>query len=281
MKRLTLDASWPESWKLAHQYDLQEVWGEVSHRGYAYAYANRRRRTLTLLEEVLPTGSTVLDVAAAQGNFSLTLAEAGYVVTWNDLRAELADYVRLKHERGTLEYAPGNVFDLTFAEPFDCVLITEIIEHVAHPDEFLRKVADLVKPGGYVVMSTPNGGYFRHGLPRFSECPDPEQYEDLQFKPNADGHIFLLWPDEVAWLATEAKLTLEKHVLFTNPLTAGHMKLEAVLRCLPRRIPEGLEALSQALGTGIKTRLMANAASRFKKPEAIQESCTPRRLNPT
>jgi 2-polyprenyl-3-methyl-5-hydroxy-6-metoxy-1,4-benzoquinol methylase len=40
---------------------------------------------------------------------------------------------------------------------FDAVLITEVIEHVAHPDEFLAKTAALVKPHGSIVLTTPNG----------------------------------------------------------------------------------------------------------------------------
>ena len=89
-------------------------------------------------------GATILDIAAAHGNFTLALAELGYRVTWNDLRAELAEYVQRKHERGAVEYMPGNCFELAPRNSFDCVLFTEVIEHVAHPDEFMIKVARLI-----------------------------------------------------------------------------------------------------------------------------------------
>src|SRR3954464_5143664 len=184
MKRVQLQPDWPQSWKESHFYDQSEIYGEISHHGYAYAYENRRRETLRLLTEALSPGARILDVAAAQGNFSLTLAERGFDVTWNDLRAELADYVRLKHEHGKIEFAPGNAFDLAFPGRFDALLITEIIEHVAHPDDFLAKAAALVRPGGYIVMTTPNGGFFKNRLPKFSDCPDPSAFESIQFKPN-------------------------------------------------------------------------------------------------
>jgi len=224
MRRVHAEATWPESWKLSYAYDLEEVYGEITHRGYAAAYRERRRHTLNLIAEVLPPGSRILDIAAAQGNFSIALAEMGYRVTWNDLRAELADYVRLKHERGDLAFAPGNAFDLAFEQPFDSVLATEIIEHVAHPDRFLVNVAALVRPGGHIVLTTPNGAYFRNRLPKFSDCPDPGVFEAGQFKPNADGHIFLLYPDELRDMSVRAGLELERLLLFTNPLTIGKSK---------------------------------------------------------
>jgi 2-polyprenyl-3-methyl-5-hydroxy-6-metoxy-1,4-benzoquinol methylase len=191
LKRPSFDQNWPPSWKTSYFYDLEEVYGPISNPGYAYAYQKRRRETIRLLSEVLPRGARILDVGAAQGNFSLTLAEMGYEVTWNDMREELADYVRLKHEHGKLSFAPGNAFEIKAASLFDGVLITEIIEHMAHPNEFLARVAELIRPGGYIVMTSPNGAYFRNNLPKFSECSDPAIYEDLQFKPDSDGHIFL------------------------------------------------------------------------------------------
>src|SRR5713101_6933991 len=134
MRRVTPQHAWPQSWKDSYAYDREEIYGEIFNYGYAYAYANRRRQTLRLLTEVLRPGAPILDLAAAQGNFSLALAEMGYEVTWNDLRAELADYVRSKHDRGQIHFASGNAFDLRFPSLFDAVLITEIIEHVAHPN---------------------------------------------------------------------------------------------------------------------------------------------------
>jgi 2-polyprenyl-3-methyl-5-hydroxy-6-metoxy-1,4-benzoquinol methylase len=265
VKRIQPGPHWPQSWKESSFYDRSEIYGEISHHGYAYAYENRRRETLRLLTEVLSPGARILDVAAAQGNFSLALAELGFDVTWNDLRRELADYVRLKYERGKIEYAAGNAFELTFPTLFDAVLITEIIEHVAHPDDFLAKAAALVRPGGYIVMTTPNGGYFRNRLPKFSECADPTVFESVQFKPNADGHIFLLHVDEIEPLAKRAGLTVDKIRLFTNPLTAGYVKTEALLKILPRGIVRAIETFSQSLPNALQRKALVQMGIRFRK----------------
>jgi 2-polyprenyl-3-methyl-5-hydroxy-6-metoxy-1,4-benzoquinol methylase len=146
------EPDWPKSWRSSYDYDLLEL-GEAKG-GYARAYQRRREVTLELVSLAAPPGATVLDVAAAQGNFSLALAELGYRVTWNDLRAELGDYVRLKRERGDLSFMPGEILQIDPA-PHDVVLATEVIEHVAHPDQFLEHLARFTRPGGHVVLTTP------------------------------------------------------------------------------------------------------------------------------
>ncbi len=266
MRKPEPKSDWPQSWKESWPYDAEEVFGPVTYRGYAYAYANRRKQTLDLIQRVAPPGARVLDVAAAQGNFSLALAEMGYRVTWNDLRAELADYVKLKWEHGSIEYAPGNVFELNLAPDFDVVLITEIIEHVAHPDDFLCKIGKLVKPGGHVVMTTPNGGYFLNRLPRFSDCADPSQFEAVQFKPNSDGHIFLLHEDEIHSLAERAGLEVKEIRISTNPLTNGHLKTEAALKLLPRALVETIEQFSSKLPGPLTRRLHTAMAVLLQRP---------------
>jgi 2-polyprenyl-3-methyl-5-hydroxy-6-metoxy-1,4-benzoquinol methylase len=267
VKRPEYQESWPESWKSSWRYDLEEVFGEVSQYGYAYAYQNRRERTLKLLTDALPPGARILDIAAAQGNFSLALAERRYEVTWNDLRAELEGYVRLKHESGKIHYAPGNAFELKFPSPFDAVLITEVIEHVAHPDQFLANTARLVRSGGWIVMTTPNGAYFRNKLPRFSDCADPSLYEARQFGPNSDAHIFLLHPDEVELLAARAGLIVERMELFTNPLTTGHVKTEALLRVLPRRLVRSTERGCTLLPRSLQKKFLVQIGVRFRRAE--------------
>ena len=270
MKKPQFDPAWPESWKLSYKYDLEEVFGEFTNYGYVYAYARRMAETLRMVREVAPPPAAILDVAAGAGNFSLRLAELGYSVTWNDLRADLVDYVRLKYEKGDIHYAPGNVFELGFENCFDVVLITEIIEHVAHPDDFLRKIARMVKPGGHVVMTTPNGGYFRNPLPKFSDCPDPSQFESVQFKPNSDGHIFLLHEDEIPVLAEKAGLTVQAIRLATNSLTHGHVKTEMLLKILPRAMVDGIEWTTQRLPGFLKRRLHTSMSVLLSKPGKVE-----------
>ncbi|NEQ99186.1 MAG: methyltransferase domain-containing protein [Cyanothece sp. SIO2G6] len=261
MRKLLYDEFWPESWKYSYFYDCIEINGSKKSLGYAYAYQQRTKHTLELIQKVAKSGAKVLDIAAAQGNFSLRLAELGYEVTWNDLRDELVDYVKLKHEKGVIHYWPGNILDLDTNHDFDVVLLAEVIEHVAHPDQLLKKVAEFVKPGGYIVMTTPNGEYFRNRLPRFSDCSDPARFESVQFKPNADGHIFLLHTDEICQITQSANLTLEEIRLFTNSLTNGHIKLGMLLKLWPQSWVYAVESLTQKLPQTLKRKLTTSAAA--------------------
>jgi 2-polyprenyl-3-methyl-5-hydroxy-6-metoxy-1,4-benzoquinol methylase len=257
---------WPILWTEAFKYDREEVFGAPTNLGYHLAYRNRRRETLELIAEALNPGATILDMAAAQGNFSLALAEAGYRVTWNDLRGELVGYVKEKYECGDISYAVGNVLELDSPGAFDAVLLCEVIEHVAHPDQFMIKVGQLLKPGGIAVMTTPNGLYFKNSLPRFSNCRDPAVFESVQFRPDSDGHIFLLWPDEVRRIAAQSGLQIEKQVFFTTPLTNGHMKTHLFLNAVPQSWIWLVEKTARRLPIPLQERLMVHTAARFRKP---------------
>jgi 2-polyprenyl-3-methyl-5-hydroxy-6-metoxy-1,4-benzoquinol methylase len=263
MKRLPFDPSWQESVKISHHYDEVEVWGSKSNLGYSYAYEDRFHIAIDLVTKAASPPALILDLAAAQGNFTLHLAELGYRVIWNDLRDELADYVRQKYEFGHVDYKSGNIFDLPLEMigKFDVILATEVIEHVAHPDDFLHKLASLLKKDGTIVLTTPNGGYFRNRLPRFSECPDPSVYESVQFKPNSDGHIFLLHPEELTLLADKAGLEVKELILFTNPLTNGHLKTQRFLRILPKWVVGLNENLTKKLPLSVKRILNLQMAA--------------------
>jgi 2-polyprenyl-6-hydroxyphenyl methylase/3-demethylubiquinone-9 3-methyltransferase len=267
MLRLTLNPSWPALWQQCHLYDELEIWGDRRSLGYSYAYANRRISVIETVAKLVPAGGEVLDVAAASGNFTLPLAERGYRMVWNDLRPELAEWVRQKYERGIVDYVPGNIFGLCdrFRERFDGVIAGEIIEHVAHPDDFLRALAAVTKSGGLIFLTTPNGKYFRHHYPKFSEFDDPSVFESVQFKPDSDGHIFLLHPDEFTPLARKAGLVMENFALMTNPLTAGHVKLGLILPFTPERVVWTIERATRHLPHFLGARLNSTSFATLRK----------------
>lgn len=267
MKIPALQPHWPQSWQESRVYDNEEFGEKPRHPQYRAAYRRRFDVTLQFVAAALGGRGRVLDVAAAQGNFSLALAERGYDVVWNDLRGELADYVRLKQEHGRIEFKPGNAFELGFEEQFDLVLATEIIEHVAHPDQFLEKLARMVRPGGHLVITTPNGASFGNKLPKFSDCPDPSVFEKDQFKPNSDGHIFLLYPEEIGAFCARLGLALREIELFTSFILAGHHTTWRWHRVLPPGVLRGLDRAVLGLGSAVRRKAAVQMACWITKPE--------------
>jgi 2-polyprenyl-6-hydroxyphenyl methylase/3-demethylubiquinone-9 3-methyltransferase len=174
-------------------------------------YQRRLKRTIELVRKYVRCPARVLDLGAAEGNFSLLLAQNGYQVTWNDYIASREGYVRLKITDENIDFLPGNVFELQPDNKFDCILATEIIEHVAHPDQFLSKAAGFCSKGGILILSTPNGNYLRNKLPRFSDFNSAQltELEQQEFKPDGDGHIFALYRDEIQKICEANSLKIE------------------------------------------------------------------------
>jgi len=110
--------------------------------------AYNRRRLLLLAEEVV--GPDVLDIGYAQlPNVYL----GSHNVTGLDLmepNGPQPGYAR------TVRGDATRIVDIFGASAFDTVVFGELIEHLEEPYEFLRGVRSVVRPGGRIVLSTPN-----------------------------------------------------------------------------------------------------------------------------
>lgn len=67
---------------------------------------------------------------------------------------------------------------------FDCVIATQVIEHVYEPLSFVQRLANRTKPGGHIVLATPDiGGVLRRVMgrrwPSF-KAPEHVLYFDFQ-----------------------------------------------------------------------------------------------------
>jgi 2-polyprenyl-6-hydroxyphenyl methylase/3-demethylubiquinone-9 3-methyltransferase len=104
-------------------------------------------------------GLRFLDIGCGGGILSEPLARLGAAVLGADPSATNIEVAKLHAAQSGLaiDYRATTAESLSEAgERFDVVLAMEVVEHVADVDLFVRKCADMVKPGGLMVAATIN-----------------------------------------------------------------------------------------------------------------------------
>jgi SAM-dependent methyltransferase len=116
------------------------------------------REALTMLVKERPSAK-ILEIGSGLGYLTYALNKAGYNVTGMDVsqtavnqaRENFGDYYICKE---LFEYSGGS------PELFDVVILTEVIEHVSDPLEFIKAIIRLLKPGGRAIITTPNKSFY-------------------------------------------------------------------------------------------------------------------------
>lgn len=123
---------------------VREIWYEHWHR---YAF---------VLE--LARGRRVLDAACGEGYGSALLATAASEVVGVDIDAASVEHARNRY--GTLSnvrFQQGDAAALDLeSESFDLVVSFETLEHLAAQEELIAGFARVLRPGGILVISSPD-----------------------------------------------------------------------------------------------------------------------------
>lgn len=99
----------------------------------------------------LPEGARVLDAPCGAGALAAVLCDEGYGACGADVETEAQALLGERWRQADLN-AP-----LPWpAETFDAVLSVEGIEHLENRFAFLREVQRVLKPGGTLILTTPN-----------------------------------------------------------------------------------------------------------------------------
>ena len=239
-----------------YDHDVRELHNPALSDFTRLMYVTRFQFVLSIVKQYAP-GKRVLDVGCAQGNFSLALAERGYAVVAIDLRPSFLRYLRFKYEHGHLHCVTATVEAFPFrASTFDLVLLAEVIEHVAYPERLVRDLVRLLSPGGVLVVTTPNGDRLHTGLPTLRAVGDRRELVVRQFRPDADGHLFLLTRAELLTVIENARLEVTQHQFFNTPWVTGRLGARRVSRFLPVKARAGLDRLT--VGLPVLGRLLSD-----------------------
>lgn len=97
----------------------------------------------------------VLDLGCGGGILAEAMAKAGARVTGIDADAQAIAAARVHSgEQGlSIDYQCSTIEDFS-AEPFDLITCMEMLEHVPDPAAIVTEAARLLKPGGWLILST-------------------------------------------------------------------------------------------------------------------------------
>ena len=127
------------------------------------ALENKTKQRIAWILKQAETYEKILDIGCSQGIVSLLLGEKGKKVKGIDIQPEAIEFAQglLKNEYAHVgERVEFECIDFMLYESdikYDCIIITEILEHLVEPDKFLRKAASFLKHDGKMIVSVPFG----------------------------------------------------------------------------------------------------------------------------
>jgi 2-polyprenyl-3-methyl-5-hydroxy-6-metoxy-1,4-benzoquinol methylase len=222
-------------WAHLRAHDVEELWDHSISPHVASAHAARMGLASDVVSKLAGDGGRILDVGCAQGTLGLTLAERGFQVSLLDVRSINIDYSKARHERGQVEFYVGLLgSDMPPQSGYDVVICTEVLEHVPAPSMLLCQLADKVRPGGAVFVTTPNAEYLLSRLPAYGKADqhviDSSEINSL----DGNAHRFLYTKDELISLVRGVGLRIEDHGFFLPAWLEGHGKTRHIHRMLYR-----------------------------------------------
>lgn len=166
---------------------------------YRLVYALRIRTYGSLL----PQGGRLLDVGCADAAYfdSFSKASPDAALEGVEFIDEIAQRAR---ERG-YRVVTGVLADMKGAEPYDLIIMNNLIEHVPDPVGEMKTAVSLLRPGGYIVVETPNTDSW--------DCLFASRWWGGLHVPR---HTFLFGPTSLDTLALQCGLRLTSRTFQLN-----------------------------------------------------------------
>lgn len=189
-------------------------------------------------------GVSVLDVACGNGYVSVIFRQLGYDVTATDA-SEVGDRPRLFDKSG-IDFVHSNLNDLDFFENlpndhFEVVVILQLIEHILnHPLGLIRKIANIMRPGGLMVLTTPNPATVMNAVRILKGTPslwgtsefidEPKIDRQKEIITRGDIHYREYTSQEINYMLTKAGLRVERSCYLGLGASRSQSRLKKALK---------------------------------------------------
>ncbi len=111
---------------------------------------NRDKFVASIAGQLSP-GAKVLDAGAGPCRYKPLFQHCQYE------SQDFAQYRGTEHRYGELDYV-GDITEIPVADGyFDCVLCTEVLEHIPEPERAIKEFSRILKRGGALILTAPLG----------------------------------------------------------------------------------------------------------------------------
>ena len=160
---------------------VREIRYEHVHR-YAFAQS-------------LVAGRRVLDAACGEGYGSALLAGTAAAVTGVDRSSGSIEHARRRYPLDNLDFQVADCRDLPLpADSFDCIVSFETLEHMEDHEGLLREFRRVLRPDGFLLLSSPDKAVYTEKLQNRNEFHVRELYRnELENLLQRHFPVFRLW----------------------------------------------------------------------------------------
>jgi len=191
----------------------------ISPKNFTY------RIILNEINNYLEQAKEVLDIGCGVGTLSFYLANKGKEILGIDISEKAIEICRESSKKLELEkktiFKKMNFPNELPGKRFDLVLLLEVIEHQKKDDLVLKKVFQLLKPGGVVIISAPSKNAPLHKLGLTNEFDKRvghlRRYELSELKNKCQKVGFKI-------IATKKTEGIVRNFLYLNPIAGKFIR---------------------------------------------------------